>query len=62
MTGAINGLIFYANVLGLMLDQLTEGKVQNNYYMLFVRVFISLLKLDLGFPLCMLLRGDDCGW
>ena len=51
-TGTINGLIFYANVLGLVLDQLTEGKVQNNNYMLFVRVFISLLNLDLGFPLC----------
>ena len=52
-TGTINGLVFYANVLGLVLDQLTEGKVQNNYYRLFVRVFIFLLNLDLGFPLCL---------
>ena len=50
-TGAINGLIFYANVLGLVLDQLTDGKVQN-YYTSIVRVFIFLLNLDLGFPLC----------
>ena len=51
-TGTINGLIFYANVLGLVLDQLTEDKVQNSNYSTFVRVFISLLNLDLGFPLC----------
>ena len=51
-TGAINGLIFYANVLGLVLDQLTEDKVQTVTTMSFVRVFISLLNLDLGFPLC----------
>ena len=51
-TGTINGLIFYANVLGLVLDQLTEGRVQNSNYVAFVRVFISLLNLDLGFPLC----------
>ena len=50
--GAINGLIFYANVLGLVLDQLTEDRVQTNHYTSFVRVFISLLNLDLGFPLC----------
>ena len=51
-TGAINGLIFYANVLGLVLDQLTEGRVQTNHYTSFIRVFISLLNLDLGFSLC----------
>ena len=51
-TGTINGLIFYANVLGLVLDQLTEDKVQNSNYVALVRVFISLLNLDLGFPLC----------
>ena len=51
-TGTINGLIFYANVLGLVLDQLTEDKAQNSSYVAFVRVFISLLNLDLGFPLC----------
>ena len=51
-TGTINGLIFYTNVLGLVLDQLTEDKVQNTNYATFVRVFISLLNLDLGFSLC----------
>ena len=51
-TGTINGLIFYTNMLGLVLDQLTEDKVQNSNYMAFVHVFISLLNLDLGFPLC----------
>ena len=52
VTGTINGLIFYANVLGLVLEKLTEDKVQNSSYSTFVRVFISLLNLDLGFPLC----------
>ena len=51
-TGAINGLVLYANVLGLVLDKLTEDRVQNSNYVAFVRVFISLLNLDLGFPLC----------
>ena len=51
-TGTINGLIFYTNVLGLVLDQLTEDKVQNSNYATFVRIFISLLNLDIGFPLC----------
>ena len=51
-TGTINGLVFYANVLGLVLDQLTEDRVQSSRYVAFVRVFISLLNLDLGFPLC----------
>ena len=48
-TRIINGLIFYTNVLGVFLDQLTEDKVQNSA---FVHVFLSLLNLDLGFPLC----------
>ena len=51
-TGTINGLIFHANVLGLVLDQLTEDRVQSSRYVAFVCVFISLLNLDLGFPLC----------
>ena len=51
-TGTINGLIFYANVVGLVLDNLTEDKAQNRNYVAFIRVFVSLLNLDLGFPLC----------
>ena len=52
-TGTINGLIFYANVLGLVLEKLTDDRgEENTYYVEFVRVFFSLLNLDLGFPLC----------
>ena len=48
-TGTINGLTFYVNVLGLFLDQL---RVPNSKYVAFVRVFVSLLNLNLGFSLC----------
>ena len=54
-TGTVNGVIFFGNVLGLVLDQLTEDKFHRVHYInyeAFVRVFISLLNLDLGFPLC----------
>ena len=52
-TGTINGLIFYANVLGIIFDQVIEHEtIQNSNYVAFVRVFIALLNLDLGFPLC----------
>ena len=52
-TGTINGLIFYANVLGLVLEKLTDDSGEaNTYYVAFVRVFFSLLNLNLGFPLC----------
>ena len=45
-TGTINGVIFYANMLGLSMDKLTEG------YRTFFHIVISLLNLDLGFPFC----------
>ena len=35
-TGAINGLVLYANVLGLVLDKLTEDRVQNSNYVVFL--------------------------
>ena len=50
-TGTINGVIFYANTLSLVLDKLTEsshGSLQTTQV-----VIISLLNLDLGFPLCL---------
>ena len=48
--GTINGVIFYANILGLSLDKLTEG--HHGPHLTFFRIVISLLNLDLGFPLC----------
>ena len=50
-TGTVNGIIFYANTLSLALDKLTEvsrGSLQTTQV-----VIISLLNLDLGFPLCL---------
>ena len=50
-TGTVNGIIFYANTLSLVMDQLTEsshGGLQTTQV-----VIISLLNLDLGFPLCL---------
>ena len=49
-TGTINGVIFYANILGLSMDRLTED--YHGPYATFLLVGISLLNLDLGFPLC----------
>ena len=48
--GTINGVIFYANILGLSMDKLTEG--YHGPHLTFFRIVISLLNLDLGFPLC----------
>ena len=50
-TGTVNGIIFYANTLSLVLDKLTEGShgsLQTTQV-----IIISLLNLDLGFPLCL---------
>ena len=49
-TGTINGVIFYANVLGLVMDRLIEHK--DGTYTTVLHVIISLLNLNLGFPLC----------
>ena len=48
--GTINGVIFYANILGLSMDQLTRD--YHGPYLTFLHIVISLLNLDLGFPLC----------
>ena len=47
-SGTINGLIFYANVISLSTNYLTG----DHKYLVFHKVFISLLNLELGFPLC----------
>ena len=49
-TGTVNGIIFYANTLSLVMNKLTEsshGSLQTTQV-----VIISLLNLNLGFPLC----------
>ena len=49
--GTINGVVFYANILGLSLDRLTESYNHEVYLSVF-HIVISLLNLELGFPLC----------
>ena len=49
-TGTINGVIFYANILGLSMDQLTRD--YHGPYLKYLHIVISLLNLNLGFPLC----------
>ena len=47
-TGTINGLIFYVNIIGS-----TDGYLLgHNKYLSYLRIFIALLNLDLGFPMC----------
>lgn len=50
-TGNINGVIFYANMLGLVMDKLTEN-IRGHSSVKLVGTIISLLNLNLGFPLC----------
>lgn len=57
-SGIVNGGIFYANVLGLVIEKLTESATANHvilwkkYVFKIVFVVVSLLNLNLGFPLC----------
>ena len=45
--GTVNGLIFYANVVGVHIDFLLSHSALQ-----FLQIFISFVNLDLGFPLC----------
>ena len=47
-TGTINGLIFYANIVGSTDGYLFGHEAPIKY----LRIFISLINLGLGFPLC----------
>ena len=46
-TGTINGLIFYAQIIGVNMSLLIDRGETRIF-----TIFISLLNLDLGFPLC----------
>ena len=50
-TGTINGAIFYANILNLSMDVFSPGNTKFNLSPL--RIIISLLNLNLGFPVCL---------
>ena len=49
-TGTINGVIFYANVMGLVMKILI-GEHPQVHFRIF-HIIISLLNLELGFPIC----------
>ena len=49
-TGTINGVIFYANVMGLVMRILIGDHPQLHFKIM--HVIISLLNLELGFPMC----------
>ena len=49
-TGTINGVIFYANVMGLVMKILMGEHPQ--VYIKIMHIVISLLNLELGFPIC----------
>ena len=52
--GTVNGLIFYANILGINARFfLRDGKLQ------FLLIFLSLVNLELGFPVCFYNGMDD---
>ena len=50
-TGTINGVIFYANILDLSMNVLSLKNTQ--FHLSPLRIIISLLNLNLGFPLCL---------
>ena len=50
-TGTVNGIIFYANTLSLVMNKLTESSHES--LQATQVIIISLLNLDLGFPLCL---------
>ena len=49
-TGTINGVIFYANVMGLVM-RILIGEHPQVHFRIF-HIIISLLNLELGFPIC----------
>ena len=57
--GAINGLIFYANIVAA--NRLVFFPAQNNKFLSFLSVFISWLNLDLGIETCFI-KGLDGYW
>ena len=50
-TGTLNGVIFYANILELSLDVFSKGNIK--FHLSSLRIIISLLNLNLGFPMCL---------
>ena len=51
-TGTLNGIIFYAQAIGILnINMLASQQVISSMYSL-AHVFLSMLNLNLGFPLC----------
>ena len=51
-TGTLNGLVFFANIASTSLLEYLKFQEVQNAWVAFNRIFLSLLNLSLGFPLC----------
>ena len=51
-TGTLNGLVFFANIASTSLLEYLKFQEVQNAWVAFNRIFLSLLNLGLGFPLC----------
>ena len=51
-TGTLNGIIFYAQMVNCGITDLLALNVREVPYSMFCLIFISMVNLNLGFPLC----------
>ena len=59
--GLINGLIFYANIVWAYKIILFPSGIQENYWLVFLQVFVAWLNLDFGIESCFFV-GLDAYW
>ena len=59
--GLINGLIFYANIVWAYKIILFPSEIQENYWLVFLQVFVAWLNLDFGIESCFFV-GLDAYW
>jgi len=57
--GAINGLVFFCNAISIN-EHLFFNTEKSDFY--FLRVFTSLLNLDLGFEMCFYYQMSQIAW
>jgi hypothetical protein len=50
--GLINGLVFYSNIMWAYKAILFPSEIQENFWLLFLQVFIAWLNLDFGIETC----------
>ena len=54
--GMINSLIFYANIIWIYQSILFSQQVKSNYFLVFLRILIAWVNLDLGIQTCFVTR------